>query len=202
MKIDFLIPKNEIYRQYCLACRSEKVERIFIDGKTFYECSSCNEVLERSLVIDNKIVWWIDQHTKEYWHESVGVVVFTPEKDVLMFKRTIYPFVYTIPAGHLDVGELPEVAAMRELKEEVGLQVDELNFLLEENVIGDSCRRGSDSHKWHLYNIMIKEIPQDLEVIEEGTEIQWIAFSELKNMKDIPFPLRCFIDRYSDKLVE
>lgn len=113
--------KNE--GQYCIHCFSRKVERVFQDGLTYYHCRACGKTAERSLVIDKSVVWWIDKKTNEYWHESVGVFVFNSQKKALFFERVIYPFALAIPAGHLDTGEIAEIAVKRELKEETGIEL-------------------------------------------------------------------------------
>ena len=71
--------------QYCIYCFSQKVERIYKNRLTYYHCKSCNKTAERSLVIDNNIVWWVDKQTNEYWHESVGVFVFNSENNKILF---------------------------------------------------------------------------------------------------------------------
>ncbi len=50
--------------------------------------------------------------------------VRNPEGKFLFFERTIFPFAFTVPAGHVDAGEEPDIAALRELEEEVGLHGD------------------------------------------------------------------------------
>lgn len=56
-------------------------------------------------------------------HESVNVIIFTPERDqVLLVKRRDIP-VWVLPGGGIDQGESPETAALREGEEETGYQV-------------------------------------------------------------------------------
>jgi ADP-ribose pyrophosphatase len=60
-----------------------------------------------------------------------GVVIYPiyrqdPEKLVLLrqFRYPVNDFIYEVPAGLVDVGETPEQAAVRELKEETGLDFE------------------------------------------------------------------------------
>jgi len=188
--------------QFCIECFSRDVERIFVENLTYYRCGSCGKTLERSLVIDNDIVWWVDEMTREYWHESVGIFVFNFQNKALFFKRTIYPFALTIPAGHLDVGESPKAAVARELFEEVGLAVDteNINLFSEEDVMGDQCRRGADNHKWHLYTTRIDTLVFP-KVNDEGIEPVWLSFEEALR-EELVYPVRYFITTYKNKLFD
>lgn len=185
--------------QYCIKCFSNKIKRTFKNGLTFYYCNSCGETLDRSLVIDNKIIWWVDELTREYWHESVGIFVFNDKNKALFFKRTIYPFAITIPAGHLDSGENPQTAVKRELSEETGiiLKNNDLTLFSEEDVIGDKCRRGADNHKWHLY--ISKCSKSNVTINDEGAGPVWLSLEEaLKH--DLVYPVKFFIEKYGNKL--
>ena len=195
------IPTNVSLKQegqYCIHCFSQKVERIYQNGLTYYHCQSCGETAERSLVIDNGIVWWIDKKTNEYWHESVGVFVFNSENRALFFERTIYPFALAIPAGHLDTGEIAEMAVRRELMEETGIKSDNVKFFSEEDVIGDKCRRGADNHRWHLYVTKIKN-NVSIKINDEGVKPVWLTLNEALE-KELVFPVRYFIEKYGEKL--
>lgn len=186
--------------QYCMHCFSQKVQRIFRDHLTFYHCQACGNTDERSLVIDNSIVWWVNQATNAYWHESVGVLVFNNKNQTLLFKRVIYPFAYAIPAGHLDVAENAQMAALRELKEEAGIELTSIKLFSEIDMSGDKCRRGADDHRWHLY---VAKIGNNIPIIinEEGEKPVWLSLSGALK-QELVYPVRYFIERYGEKLIE
>lgn len=199
-KIDFPILDTEHFRQYCLSCHSENINRIFEEGRTYYLCSSCKTKSPRLLVIDPAVVWWIDKQTKEYWHESVGAFINNGEGKVLFFERTIWEFAFTIPAGHLDSGEKPDAAVKREIAEEVGVELEKVDVFSREQVIGDRCRRGADDHLWNLYKASIKK-NQKIVVNDEGFRPAWLTKDEALG-KDLTFAARYFIEKYGDSLFE
>lgn len=197
MKIPNTIPLNK-EGQYCFECFSQSVKRVFRDNLTYYHCSACNRLLERSLVIDNAINWWVDKENN-YWHESVGVLVVA-ENRLLVQLRQIYPFAYTIPAGHLDKGELPEAAAKRELREETGIVVQSLEIFKKDfDIIGDSCRRGSDHHRWHLYRVRMDVYPE-VRLSDEARQTKWLTLQELKSESRLTYPLKFFVDTIGEGL--
>lgn len=195
------IPKNLSLNeegQYCIECFSKNIERVFRDDLTYYHCDSCGKTIERSLVIDDNIVWWIDDHTV-YWHESVGILVVAEDK-LLTFLRKIYPFSYTIPAGHLDKDELPETAALRELYEETNISVLSLEVIKQSfDMPGDSCRRGCDNHRWHLYRVKLASMPT-ISLSDEGRVVRFMTLAELQREQQLTYPLKVFVDEMEEKI--
>lgn len=184
--------------QYCVSCFSKNVRRIFQNDLTYYHCDSCGKTLERSIVIDNKIIWWLDKNNV-YWHESVGILVIFEDK-LLTFLRKIYPFSYAIPAGHLDKGELPGNAAKRELYEETGISANSLEIVKQNfEMPGDSCRRGSDDHLWHLYRIKLASMP-DISLSNEAQSVRLMTLSELQREQQLTYPLKIFVDEMREKI--
>lgn len=198
MKLDFSY-ESEGYHQYCFTCHAEAVDRIFKEDKTYYKCSACNQVNERSIVVDPKVKWWVDD-TKEYHHESAGIFVIEPSGKVLFFERNIFPFALTVPSGHVDTNEEPLAAAVRELEEEIGIKInpDDLQHVATEDIVGDSCRRGADVHRWHAYLLKLKSIPP-IKVKEEGGSPTWLSLDKV-GRKNLIVPVQYIINGYHDVL--
>jgi len=200
MKIDFPLPDDNRYHQFCWHCRSENIHRAFRAGKTMYVCADCQQESPRLLVIDPEIIWWIDKETKEYWHESAGVLLINRERKILFFDRLIYPYALAIPAGHVGVNENPEEAAKRELREETGITADRLTLFSSEDVVGDKCRRGADNHRWHLYTAQVTNSNVSVTLNDEGNNAIWLNLDQAKK-KNLVYPVRFFISKYGEKLL-
>lgn len=181
--------------QYCLKCDSTKIERIFKDDKTYYFCKDCRTTAERTLVIDNAINWWIDEE-RNYWHESAGVIVLNEKDEWLLVMRAIFPFAYALSVGgHVDKGENALDAARRETLEEIGLDLpkEDFKFVQEFHLPGDSCRRGSDHHLWHLYLTKI-DSGKEIHLNDEASNFLWLKPKEIKSRKDIVYPLKYILE--------
>ena len=75
-------------------------------------------------------------NTQGLWHRGVHVIIYTPEKQIVMQKRSInmnyHPSEIEISVGGgVDAGERPIEAIVREIKEETGICVgqDELKYI-------------------------------------------------------------------------
>ncbi|MDQ2050610.1 NUDIX hydrolase [Natronolimnohabitans sp. A-GB9] len=96
--------------EFCPHC-GDPLESITADGREREHCPSCEDVI---------------------WHNpvpcaSVAVVDRSrPDPAVLCVERGVPPGIgeWTLPGGHMEVGEEPAVAAVRELEEETGVALD------------------------------------------------------------------------------
>lgn len=72
------------------------------------------------------------QTTKQqvYPEPTVGALIVNGEGKILLAKSHKWFDKYTLPGGHIEVGETMEEAVKREVKEEVGLDVEVGEFLL------------------------------------------------------------------------
>ena len=65
-----------------------------------------------------------------YPEPTVGALIVNKDGKILLAKSHKWFDKYTLPGGHIEVGETMEEAVKREVKEEVGLDVEVVGFLL------------------------------------------------------------------------
>jgi 8-oxo-dGTP pyrophosphatase MutT (NUDIX family) len=118
---------------------------------------------------------------KRYWHASVGAILINQNGKILLFERTRFPVATVFPAGHIEVGERPDEALLREVEEETGikLQPRQATLLGHEILNSDSCRRGSDDHEWWVYIAHVNN-PQVSLASNEGINPLWQSINEVK----------------------
>ena len=201
MKIKFSLPKDSKRHRYCLNCFSENVTDIVLKGKRLYRCDSCHQIHDRLIDIDPALKWWVDKKTGEYHHESVGMIVIGFDNRILFFERTIFPYGHTSPAGHLEINEKPEIAALRELKEETGLSLSKAKLFKEEDLPGDPCRRGADFHFWHLYVTKLNASFIPIIAKDEGKKPIWLDLNQALKRKLTP-PVRYFLEKYKNEITD
>ncbi|HRK89302.1 MAG TPA: NUDIX domain-containing protein [Anaerolineales bacterium] len=68
---------------------------------------------------------------------TVGVFIFSSAGEVLLLKSHKWPGRYVVPGGHVELGERLEEAAIREAKEETGLDIYDLTFVMFQEFIRD-----------------------------------------------------------------
>jgi nucleoside triphosphatase len=68
---------------------------------------------------------------------TVGAFIFNQEGELLLLKSHKWPGMYVVPGGHVELGEHIEEAVIRETKEETGLDVHDIEFIIFQEFIYD-----------------------------------------------------------------
>ncbi|MGB2787038.1 MAG: NUDIX hydrolase [Candidatus Saccharimonadaceae bacterium] len=133
------------------------------------------------------------------FHEVAGIFVRNPLGQILMFDRLKPPLGFTIPAGHIEPGEEPLSAALRELSEETSIETVELISLGSNMIWGDLCRRGTPNHHWHVF---VVNVPPDtnVEICEEGTNPLWRSPEDWLHGGNLTLATRHTLNRHLDVL--
>jgi isopentenyldiphosphate isomerase len=129
-------------------------------------------------------------HQKGYYHHTAHLWLYTKQGDILLSqrsaKKTICPLLWDVSvAGHIDAGETPKQAAIREAKEEIGLSLKTSN--LEE--IGvfkcfQTYKNGIIDNEFHNTFIALLKVPlSKLKVQEE--EVEAIKLVPLPNFEKL-----------------
>jgi len=72
---------------------------------------------------------------QRYPEPTVGAIILNREGKMLLVKSHKWGDRYTIAGGHVEVGERLEDALRREIKEEVGLDIKDIRFLMTQEAI-------------------------------------------------------------------
>ena len=143
---------------YCHRCGKRLVERE-IAGRLRPSCESCSE----TVFVDPKV--------------AVAVVASDGGR-ILMVKRAIDPMMgrWSLPAGYVDRGEEVEEAAIREVREETGVEV-RLDSLL-----GVYSRQGAP------VILVVYAATITAGVATPGEEAQDVGLFNVDEMPEMPFP--------------
>lgn len=143
---------------YCQRCASELVEKE-IEGKTRNHCPACGFVV--------------------YQDPKVAAVVLVSNGDwLLMVKRGVEPQMgrWAFPSGYVDRGEVVEHAAVREVKEETGLDVELDSFVGMYSLEGNPV----------ILAVFSAQVTGgEIQAGHDAEDAQWYAASHLP---DLPFP--------------
>lgn len=127
-------------------------------------------------------------HRLGLWHASAQIWIVNSAKQVLLQKRASckdsYPNLWDISvAGHLSAGDTAKQAAIREIQEEIGLQIDEQELRFLKKVKRSKIPKKGFLDNEYNYLFVVKK---DFEITnlvlqkEEVKVVKWIAINELE----------------------
>jgi len=140
--------------RYCYHCGQLTTTRQ-VEDRTRSYCENC-----RVLLYENPI-------------PSVAIVAINQANQILLVRRNAEPGIgkWCLPGGFIEIGETPEQAIIRELKEEVGISLKKPSFL------------GVGSHLNGYYGDVIiigfsADVEDQVEIVP-GDDVSEAAFFEL-----------------------
>lgn len=114
---------------------------------------------------------------------TVGGLVFNSGNEVLMIRTHKWSNLWGIPGGKIKYGETSEDALKREILEETGLKISNIEFILVQDCI-HSKEFYRDAH-FVLLNYICRCAGKNPEVKlnEEGREYRWLSLADAKKLK-------------------
>ncbi|MBU0986490.1 MAG: NUDIX hydrolase [Proteobacteria bacterium] len=125
--------------------------------------------------------------------KGTSIIFVNDKKQVLLFLRDDkpgipYPNMWDIPGGHVEEGESPEQCIVREMKEEMDLDLEEFQLL--------SVMEFVDRIEytfWKKLNLDIQNIN-----LHEGQKLKWFTEFEVKNTK-LAYGFNEIVDDFFEK---
>lgn len=116
---------------------------------------------------------------------GVGVIITRGEEVLLLRRRNVHGSGYwSTPGGYLDFGESPEACALREVKEETGLDITNVTF----RAVTNDLFAAEGKHYMTLW--MEGAYASGEAVVNapyESAEVGWFAWDELPEPPFLPF---------------
>ena len=149
-------------------------------------------------------------HQNGLWHREVGIWIMNEKGEFLIQKRSANkkqaPNKWCITAGHVDAGQEPSNVVIREVLEEIGLELkeEEIEFLF---VIKKSKKLSETQYNNNFQYIFFtktnKKISEYIIQEEELSELKYISIEELEKVienKDEKYTFSK--SEYFEKLIE
>lgn len=145
------------------------------------------DILNDSGEISGKTCLKSEAHKKGHFHASVHIWILDKNKNVLIQKRAksknVFPNLWDVSvAGHISAGEKPEISAIREIEEEVGISISKNQL----HYIGTSVKKVIhninliDHELHHIYRCSINLNIDTLEIQkDEVAEIKLVPLNKL-----------------------
>lgn len=134
-----------------------------------------------------KTVLKSEAHKNGWYHNTIHLWLFTNKGEILLqqrsHKKTIHPLLWDVSAaGHIDAGESFTEAALRETREELGLQL-EANQLTKVGTFLHETNYGTIQDN-EFHQVFIAELKPPLETLtpleEEVEAIKLVNFKEFE----------------------
>ena len=135
--------------------------------------------------------------TQTYPEATVGALVVNERGEVLIVRSHKWGDKYTVPGGHIELGERAEDAIRREVKEETGLEAEPVELLIVQQAIYPK-----DFHKQEHYVFMDFVLKAKSSKVQlDGRELQdyvWVRPEEALKL-DLEEYTRNFVLKYLEK---
>lgn len=130
---------------------------------------------------------------QKYPEPTVGALIFNPEGKVLLIKSHKWGDRYVIPGGHIELGEKIIDALRREIKEETGLDIYDIEFFLLQEFIFD--KTFYERRHFLFLDHICKTTSTQVTLDQEGQEYVWVHPEEALEHPVEPFTRR-MIEKY------
>lgn len=124
---------------------------------------------------------------QKYPEPTIGALIFNPDGKLFLLKSHKWKDKYTIPGGHVELGETIEDALKREIKEETGLDIYDIEFIcLQEFIFDDQFWK---KKHFIFLDFSCKTNSTEVKLDSEGQDYVWAS---LEGALKLP------IDSYSE----
>jgi len=118
---------------------------------------------------------------QQFPEPTVGALIFNKNDQLLIVKTHKWKGKYTIPGGHVELGERLEEAVAREVWEETGLKLTRADYLCHQEFIYDE--RFWKKRHFLFFDFVCRVEDGEVRLNEEAEEYAWV---DLDRIDDYP----------------
>jgi nucleoside triphosphatase len=116
---------------------------------------------------------------QEYPEPTVGALIFNSLNQILLVKTHKWKGKYTIPGGHVELGESLLEALKREIHEETGLNLLSAEFLCFQEFIFDESFW--EQRHFIFFDFICRVDGEEVTLNEEAQDYLWVGIDEAYN---------------------
>lgn len=128
---------------------------------------------------------------QKYPEPTCGALIFNSKGQLFLMKSHKWKDKYTIPGGHIEVGEKMSDALKREVKEETGMDIRDIEFICFQEFILDE--EFWKKRHFIFFDFACKTDSTDVKLNSEGQEFIWT---------DAHDSMKLSMDPYTKKAIE
>jgi nucleoside triphosphatase len=122
---------------------------------------------------------------QQFPEPTVGALIFNSENKIFLMKSYKWKNKYVIPGGHVELGETLKQALKREIREETGLAIFNIKFLLMQEFIYD---KAFWQKKHFLFlDFYCRTKAKKVLLNSEGQEYIWVSLKKALSLPIEPY---------------
>ena len=131
---------------------------------------------------------------QQFPEPTVGALIFNDDDQLLIVQTHKWHGNYTIPGGHVELGEHLQEALEREIKEETGLKLSRANFLCFQEFVFDDCFW--EERHFIFFDFICRVEPGKVQLNEEAEGYLWVGLDKIEE-----YPIDDYL-RYSLDMIQ
>lgn len=146
------------------------------------------EILDIISIKPDEVEMMVLMAEQQFPEPTVGALIINKEGKMLLVKSNKWNNKYVIPGGHIELGETMEQALKREIKEENGLDIYNIKFLIFQEFIFDNLF-WKKKH-FIFFDFSCRTDSNEVKLDEEGQEYLWVEPEKALKMDVEPYTLK------------
>jgi len=133
---------------------------------------------------------------QRYPAPTVGALIFNPKGEVFLTRSHKWWDKYVIPGGHIELGERMEDALRREIVEETGLDIYDVEFISFQEFIFDAAFW--KKRHFIFFDYACRTDSLEVTLTDEAQAYVWVPLQEALTLNVEPYTRRV-IEKYLEK---